>query len=337
LPSVLLLNLGGPSGLSEVRPFLKNLFSDRRIIALPGGPILQPAFASLIAFARSGRVAKRYRRIGGGSPLRRLTEEQAAALERELARAGGDPSHVGVAMRYTQPGAATALSRLREAGERRVIALPLYPQECDATTGSSLADLEYARARVAPEIDILSIRSWHLHPGYIEALAERIRETLVLLEPAERSEAVLLFSAHSIPVSLERRGDPYVPQIRETVAAVLERLGGDRPWHLGFQSRTGPVQWVGPGTDELIRGELKGARAVVVVPVSFVSDHIETLYEIDLLFGGYARAAGIRRFVRCESLNTSPRFIRALADIVQPVLSGRIGMGGPSGSAPGTR
>jgi ferrochelatase len=312
--------------LSEVRPFLKSLFSDRRIIALPGGRFAQPAFAELISRARAGRVADRYRLIGGGSPLRRLTEEQGTALKAELARIGCGSVRVETAMRYTQPDAASALSRLLEAGERRVVALPLYPQECDATTGSSLAELERARESVAPEIDILTIRSWHLHPGYIDALASRVEETLDRLSNEERAEAVLLFSAHSIPESLAGRGDPYVGQIRETVGAVLDRLGGGRAWRLGFQSRSGPVRWVGPGTDELIRHDLKGARAVVVVPISFVSDHIETLYEIDLLFGRFAREAGIRRFVRCESLNASPLFIRALAEIVEPVLSGGISM-----------
>ncbi len=338
MPAVLLLNLGGPTDPSEVRPFLKNLFSDRRIIALPGGRYAQPAFADLISRARARRVAERYRLIGGGSPLRKLTIEQAAALRTELARIGCGAIQVEIAMRYTEPTAKAALTRLREGGERRVIALPLYPQECEATTGSSLADLESARASVAPEMDILTIRSWHLHPGYIDAITARVRSALDLLTPEERAEAVLLFSAHSIPVSLLERGDRYVPQIRETARAVLDRLAWGGAWRLGFQSRSGPVRWVGPGTDELIKGELKGTRVVVVIPISFVSDHIETLYEIDLLFAGMAREAGIRRFVRCESLNSSPLFIHALAEILEPVFSGAVSMRpiGPSeGSLPG--
>lgn len=322
MAAVLLLNLGGPSGLSEVRPFLQNLFSDRRLIALPGGRLTQPVFARLLARSRAGRVEDRYRLIGGGSPLRRLTEEQAVALREELSGIGLVDVRVETVMRYTEPSARAVLARLRKAGERRVIALPLYPQECDATTGSSLADLEDARDAVAPEIAILAIRSWHIHPGYIDALAHRVNETLDRMTREERAEAILLFSAHSIPASLERRGDPYVAQVRETVAAVVERLGGGREWHLAFQSRSGPVRWVGPGTDEVIERDLKGAQAVVVVPISFVSDHIETLYEIDLLFGDLARKAGIRRFVRCASLNASPVFIHALAQIVEPALGG---------------
>jgi ferrochelatase len=190
---------------------------------------------------------------------------------------------------------------------------------------------------VAPDIDVLVVRSWHLHPGYIDAVVSRVREAMDRLPEDERAGAILLFSAHSVPESLSSRGDPYVKQIRETVAAVLERLGGARQWRLGFQSRSGPVRWVGPGTDQLIKKDLKGAKSVVVIPIAFVSDHIETLYEIDLLFGGFAREAGIGRFIRCESLNTSPLFISALAQIVEPVLAGGMSIersaGPPGGGA----
>jgi ferrochelatase len=321
MATILLLNLGGPSGAGEVYPFLRNLFSDPRILDLPGGRLLRPALATLIAGLRAPRVRGLYARIGGGSPLLSLTKLQAAALGEELARRGHREAPVEVVMRYTEPGAAAACRALARAGEKRAIALPLYPQECVATTGSSLADLEGARDRHAPGLEIVAIRGYHDHPGYLDAFAARIRETLDALPEAARAEAVLLFSAHGVPEKLPRRGDPYVEEIRATVAALLARLGVQNEHRLGYQSRVGPVRWVGPGTDEVIES-LRGRGAVVVVPVSFVSDHIETLYEIDLLFGRMAREAGIRRFVRVAALNDSPLFIRALADLVEPHLNG---------------
>ncbi|MDM7915366.1 MAG: ferrochelatase, partial [Candidatus Eisenbacteria bacterium] len=203
-------------------------------------------------------------------------------------------------------------------GEKRALALPLYPHECRATTGSSLADLGAARDRVAPAMTIDIVHSYHEHPGYVAALVGRIAEALDRHDEEDRAEAVLLFSAHGVPERLARRGDPYVRQIRETVDAVMHSLEGTlgrRPEHrLGFQSRVGPVRWVGPGTDEVIRS-LAGRRCVLAIPVAFVSDHIETLYEIDMLFGEEARRAGIARFARVPSLNSDPAFLDALAAI----------------------
>ncbi len=323
LASVLLLNLGGPRTTADVRPFLQSLFSDPMIIRLPGAGIFQPAFARIIAGLRERKVRGYYEQIGGGSPLLRLTEAQAHGLHAELARRGqGGDARVRVAMRYTEPRVERVVRAIRASGERRAVALPLYPQECRATTGSSLADLERARAQVAPDLEVVAIRSFHLHPGYLDAMTARIEEALTRLTEEERRRAVLLFSAHGVPAALPRAGDPYVGQIRETVTALLDRVGGGREHVLAFQSRTGPVRWVGPGTDEAIR-RLAGSEAVVVVPVSFVSDHVETLFEIDILYAGLAREVGIKRFVRAGSLNDSPLFLRALADLVGPLLAER--------------
>jgi protoporphyrin/coproporphyrin ferrochelatase len=319
MASIVLLNLGGPATLADVRPFLKNLFSDPLILDLPGGRLIRPFLAWMILTFRSRKVRGYYARIGGGSPLLRLTLAQAAALREELRRRGYGTVRVEVAMRYAEPGAATALRKLRSAGQTRVIALPLYPQECVATTTSSVLDLEAARDAIAPDLAIDSIRSYHLHSGYLAAVASRIREALDRLPAPARGEAVLLFSAHGVPESLPKRGDPYVGQIRETVEALRALVGPQYEHRLAFQSRAGPVRWVGPPTDSVI-AELAGRPAVVIVPISFVSDHIETLYEIDLLFGGLAREAGIQHFVRCESLNDSPIFTRAMADLVEPLL-----------------
>ncbi len=321
MPSIVLLNLGGPATLADVRPFLRKLFSDPFIIELPGGRLLRPILAWAISTFRTRKVRGYYRLIGGGSPLRRLTAAQARGLGEELSRRGHPGVRVEVAMRYADPGAEEAVRRLHAAGESTIIALPLYPHECVATTTSSLADLERARDLLAPEVEIRAVRSYHLHPGYLAAMAARIREAIDRLPVDLRRGAVLLFSAHGVPERLPMRGDPYVAQIKETVDALRALVGSEYEHRLGFQSRTGPVRWVGPGTDTVIE-ELRGRPAVVVVPVSFVSDHIETLHEIDLLFGERARRAGIGLFVRCESLNDSPLFVGALADLAEPFLGG---------------
>jgi ferrochelatase len=301
-----------------VRPFLENLFSDPMIIRLPLARVLQSPLARGIAATRAGKVRRAYAMIGGGSPLLRLTRLQAAALGAELARRGR-PVRVEVIMRYTEPSASTVLRNLRAEGVSRAVVLPLYPHECEATTGSGIVDVEGARKRLHPELALKVVRSYHRHPQYIGAIVSRIRAPLASLRPEGRGAAVLLFSAHGVPESLPRRGDPYVTQIRETVEDVLRTLGAPNPHRLGFQSRTGPVRWVGPSTDEVIRDLPRGSD-VIVIPIAFVSDHIETLYEIDILLEKSAREAGIGAFLRTESLNDDPLFIAALADVATPLL-----------------
>ncbi len=313
---VALLNMGGPGGPGEVRAFLRALFSDRDLIRLPGGPALQGVFAILIAALRTRKVQGNYRRIGGGSPLLDLTRRQAEGLRRALA-ARGVPAAVEPLMRYTRPRAVDALRALRRAGADALVAVSLYPQFSRATTGSSLADLE----RAAVDSGLFPRRSvvdrYPEHPGYLEAVAERVREGLAGFPEERRGRVVLLFSAHSLPERAVREGDPYVAEIERTVAGVRARLPAEQPWRLGFQSRTGPVRWVGPDTAEVLRDlGREGVREVLVVPAAFVSDHIETLYEIDLLFAEDARAAGIADFRRAPSLNDSPTFAAALADLV---------------------
>lgn len=321
MATILLLNMGGPAGVDDVAGFLRELFSDPMIIDLPGGAVLRPFLARLIPAVRLRKVRRAYAAMGGGSPILGATERQAEALRRALVSRGHRDIAVEVVMRYTPPRAAAVLARLAARGETRALALPLYPQECRATTGSSLRELELLRDRLAPSLHLEAIRSWHTAPGYISALAGTVRRTLETLPEDVRARAVLLFSAHGVPEALPRGGDPYVGQIRETVeavrASVREALGHDLPHRLGWQSRTGPVRWVGPGTNRVI-AELAGTEAVVVVPVSFVSDHLETLYEIDILFAEDARRAGIRHFVRTEALDCEPSFIEALADAVAP-------------------
>ncbi len=307
---VVLLNMGGPESTAAVRPFLEELFSDPAILPLPAA--IRLPLARWIARMRASRVVPRYERIGGRSPLVEITRAQAGALAREL-RGGGGSWHVEPAMRYTPPRAAEALARLRERGAERLVVLPLYPQYSEATTGSSLRDLERAlEAAGMAELPRAVVRSWHDHPGYAGALAEAVREALEGL-----SDPVVLFSAHSLPERAVRRGDPYLDHVKATVEAVRERLPPVR-WRLAFQSRTGPVRWIGPGVEETLAALAReGCGAVVVVPVSFVSDHIETLYEIDVEYRALAEGLGIRAFRRAPALNTRPSFIRALADLAR--------------------
>jgi len=316
---VVLLNMGGPWTLDDVKPFLRAVFSDRQVIRFPGGAALQGAWARLITAARASRVRARYAAIGGGSPLLGWTQRQARGLSELL---GGAP--VEVAMRYSEPRTAEALSRLVAAGCRRALALPLYPQECGATTGSSLDDMRRAAGALRVELEIIEVRSFHDDAGYIAAVAARVRKGLAALPEEARRDAVVLFSAHGVPERLDAGGDPYVGQVRRTVELVVGELGDDIGEHrLAFQSRAGPVRWVGPSTpDEVRRLAAGGVRAIVVVAISFVSDHIETLHELDIELAELAARAGIARIVRAPSLNDDPRFLGALAEIARRVLAG---------------
>ncbi len=303
---VILLNLGGPDSLEAVRPFLFNLFSDREIIPL-GPPFMQRPLAWLISTLRAPGTRKAYALIGGASPILRITTAQADALEQALKKAGDFRVYVG--MRYWHPFITDAVRRAREEGARRIVGLSLYPQYSKATTGSTKERFDEAVERYGLESRFIG--SWYDHPLYIDALADVVKKGL----GGFRAE-VLLFSAHSLPMRFVEEGDPYVREVEGTVRALLERLGEAPPHRLCYQSRSGPVRWLGPSTDEVIV-ELgrKGVRRVMIVPVSFVSDHIETLYEIDILYRELAEREGME-LRRVEALNTHPLFIAALRDLV---------------------
>lgn len=320
--AVILFNLGGPDDLASVEPFLVNLFRDREIIQLPGGAALQPWVARLIAKVRGPSVRDNYRRIGGGSPQLRITREQAAALEDRL-NFGRDPDtgfRVFIAMRYSRPSADDALEAIAAAGIRRIITLTLFPHWSKATTGSSRNEFE--RVLASPKWEDSSFEISHIeqfpdHPLYLDAVAATAREAWNGIPERRRGRAVLLFSAHGLPQRFIDEGDPYIEHIDATRFGVLERLDLPNRQLLAFQSRTGPVKWIGPGTEEVL-AELgdEGVTDVLVIPLSFVSDHIETLYEVDMLFADAARAAGITGYYRPAALNCHPLFIEALASLV---------------------
>jgi len=309
--AVLLLQMGGPDALEAVKPFLLNLFSDREIIKI-GPAWLQPLIARMIVKRRAPKVADKYREIGGKSPIRELTQAQADALATEL----GLPCHVG--MRYWHPFTRETLLRLRHSGIKKLVALSLYPHYSRATSGSSFNDLTRCLADLDSELEVVRIPHFYDHPLYLQALSEKIEAGLAGF--SDRSAVQLLFSAHSLPQSFIDEGDPYLEHIQTTVRLVMENFG-DASHHLAFQSRAGPVKWLEPSTDDKLK-ELatNGCKNLLMVPLSFVSDHIETLHEIDIEYAEEAHKLGINDFRRIESLNSSPTFIRCLAELVRHAL-----------------
>ena len=314
---ILLLNLGGPEQLEDVYPFLVNLFSDRQIIRL-GPAFLQKPIARIIARRRAPGSRANYARIGGGSPIRRTTEEQALALERAL-----HPDGAFVArpcMRYWHPRAEEALRVMAREGVQSIVALPLYPHYSIATTGSSLSDLHRTAARLGITIPIREIHSWPAEPAYIGCLADRIMAGV----QSFRGEPVqVLYSAHSLPVQLIKEGDPYVEHLRQTIRAIEARTA--IPGRLCYQSRSGPVEWLGPALPEVIAALAReGCANLLVVPISFVSDHVETLFEIDIQHREMAEGLGMR-FASTPGLNADPRFIAGLRNLVLAALDGEQG------------
>lgn len=313
---ILLLNLGGPDSLGAVRPFLFNLFSDREIIRL-GPSCMQKPLAHLISTLRHKKTEGYYRLIGGKSPILDITAAQGKVLEAELnasqfALHGSRRYKVYIGMRYWHPLLEDVVPAIHKDGVRKLIVLGLYPQYSVATTGSSLSRFKSVVAEFP--IEWYGIPSWYDNELYVDAVIEKIRRGAELFKHEEPAPHVL-FSAHSLPKKFIEEGDPYVDQIKGTIEKVTGKM--DIKWDLSYQSKSGPVEWLEPSTDRMIK-ELagKGVRNLLVVPISFVSDHIETLYEIDILYKSMAASVGMR-LERVESLNTSPLFINALKDIVQ--------------------
>lgn len=306
---VILLNLGGPERPEDVEPFLFNLFSDREIIRLSPFPFLQKVIARRIAKRRGPKSREAYGQIGGGSPLGRLTKEQCTALEEQLNSVGS--FKVRMAMRYWHPFAHETLRMFHLAGIKKIVALTLYPHYSIATTGSSLNDLRTAALEFSAPFKIIEIDSWPKQPDYVECLADTIRQGI---KRFDGNALQLVYSAHSLPVKFIEEGDPYLDQIKQTIHAVERKL--DITGRLCFQSRSGPVKWLSPSTPAMLEKlAAEGCKNVLMVPISFVSDHVETLYEIDILYREQAKSMGIR-LERTESLNARPAFIAGLKELV---------------------
>jgi len=317
---VLLLNLGGPEKLEDVYLFLYNLFSDPDLIRLPF-PFLQKTIATLIAATRAPVSQENYRAIGGKSPLRQLTEEQAESIENALQRRGLN-AKVYVAMRYWYPFTEEAIAQVKKDGITKLVVLPLYPQFSISTTGSSLKLLDklWKQDQQLQQIERIDIKSWYDRPGYLKAMAEVIEAKLQAF--ANPDQVHIFFSAHGVPKKyVSQYGDSYQSEIEncsdlvmQTVRQIYQRYNAHT---LAYQSRVGPVEWLKPYTAEAIAQLAKrGIRDLLVVPISFISDHIETLQEIDIEYREIAEEAGIHNFERVPALNSHPVFINDLAELV---------------------
>jgi protoporphyrin/coproporphyrin ferrochelatase len=315
---IVMLNLGGPATLDDVEPFLLELFADREIIQLPFQRWLGP----FIARRRTPKVRGLYAAIGGGSPILRYTEAQGRGMIARLDRLSPEtaPHRFYIAFRYTRPRSDDALRMMQADGVERAVAFTQYPQFSCSTTGSSLNELWRAASRTglrdAFEWSILD--RWPVHPGFIEAMTETVREGLGQFAPADREKALILFSAHSLPLDVIDRGDSYPQEVGASVQRVVERLGASNPYILAYQSDVGPVRWLGPSTAQVLRRlGARGQKHVLVVPIAFTSDHIETLSELDREYGEVAHEAGITHYRRAPALNDRPRFLDALAEMVR--------------------
>jgi ferrochelatase len=307
---VLLMNMGGPDSEAAVAPFLTNLFLDPEILPLPLPRLLRNVVARRIAAKRAPKVIPRYRLLGGKSPQGELTARQARALEARLNAEGGGRWRVLVAMRYWHPFTAEALEEAAALRPARLVALSLYPHYSRAVGGSSVGELHRCLRLRPLDCRVSVIDQFFRHPLFLKAHADRIAAALAQFPDGGR-DAFVLFSAHNLPEKLIRRGDPYLDQVTATVEALLPAIDG-RPWRLAFQSRSGPVKWLAPEVADTVRAlAAEGRRQVLMVPLSFVSDQIETLYEIDMLYAGEAQRAGVE-FRRTPAFNDAPDFIALL-------------------------
>ncbi|MGB3517416.1 MAG: ferrochelatase [Elainellaceae cyanobacterium] len=318
---VLLLNLGGPERLEDVRPFLFNLFSDPEIIRIPFTWMQKP-LAWLISTSRARKSQDNYRQIGGGSPLRRITEEQAQALEASLRQRGQD-AQVYIGMRYWYPFTEEAIARIKRDKIEKLVILPLYPQFSISTSGSSFRLLEkiWDDDPALEKIEYTVIPSWYNSPGYLRAMADLIAQQLDQFPNPDQVH--VFFSAHGVPISyVEEAGDPYQREIEDCTALIMKTLNRPNAHTLAYQSRVGPVEWLKPYTEDAIE-ELAndGVENLAVVPISFVSEHIETLQEIDMEYREIAEEAGIEHFQRVPALNTHPVFIEDLATMVEQAIA----------------
>jgi len=313
---VLLLNLGGPEQLSDVRPFLYNLFSDPEIIRIPIAALQKP-LAWIISTSRAKKSQANYQKIGGGSPLRRITEEQARALETQL-RVQGEDARVYIGMRYWHPFTEEALAQIEKDDIEQLVILPLYPQFSISTSGSSFRLIEKIWSEnpqlKPPQYTVIA--DWYKEPGYLQAMTELIATEIDKCPNPDRAH--VFFSAHGVPVSyVEEAGDPYQSEIEECTELIMKTLGRQNDRSLAYQSKVGPIEWLKPYTeDAIVELAAKGVTELVVVPISFVSEHIETLEEIDIEYREIAEEAGIHTFNRVPALDTNPIFIQTLVDLV---------------------
>ena len=318
--AVVLFQLGGPDSLAAVEPFLYNLFCDPDIINFPGSFLARKPLAKLISLSRSKSKRGAYAAIGGGSPIRRLTEQQAKSLELALRR--HLPARTIVAMRYWHPDTHSAIASLESEPYDELVLLPLYPHYSFATTASSLKEWNrHYKAKAPAHL----IDHFFDHPDYISGVVERVNGILRQLPRPEQVQ--LVFSAHGLPMTLVEKGDPYPQQIEATVRLVCEMGAWPNSHTLCFQSKVGPQKWLQPSlTGTLEKLARDAVKRILVIPISFLTEHIETLHEINIEAREHAESVGIHDFHMMPALNDSPLLIRALADLVLRAVGRRAGV-----------
>lgn len=308
--AVVLLNLGGPDSLDAVQPFLENLFNDPDIFKLP----FQKTLARYISIKRAPKVQEEYRLIGGKSPIGMWTELQRKMLEDKL-KQNNISADVFIAMRYWKPLTSETIEAISRNFYSKTILLPLYPHFSISTTGSSFN--EWKKIYKGDNSKVIYIDSYFTHPFYIKALNQRIDEAILQFPEKVRNEVQLVFSAHGTPVSYLKKGDPYSNQIKETIEQVMKARDNSHEHHLCYQSKVGPMKWLEPATDKMIEDlAAKEKKHLLIIPISFVSDHIETLFELDIEYRHVADKVEIENYIVMKGLNDSEVFIEALKEIV---------------------
>ena len=304
---VLLINMGGPRNLEEIPGYLYRIFTDPYIMGMP--PFVRVPLAKLIVSLRKKKVIERYKLIGGKSPL----DEYTAAQARELEKILGMP--VSYAMRYIDPSVETAQQELIDKGVEHIFLLPLYPQQCNSTTLTALVHFE---EHLKPGLTYNTIGFHYDTPGYVDTMSTLLQKSLEAVEPGLKTTVV--FVAHSIPLKQVIDGDPYIEQVEATVSSIMKQAAPPFPHVLAYQSKVGPVKWQGPSLEEILKRLVsENVEQVVVQPVSFVCENLETLFDLDIDFKTKCNAAGIRHFTRVPAPGTHPLYIKALADLVQEV------------------
>ncbi len=315
--AVVLFNLGGPSSLDAVEPFLFNLFHDPAIIRVPQP--LRWLLAKLISKRRTPIARLIYAKMGGSSPILGQTQNQAAALKAALAR-NGTHFETFVAMRYAAPRAADIVEQVRRYRPNKIVLLPLYPQFSTTTSRSSLREWRSVAKARELEAPVATICCYPRNAGFVAAQTALIGESIAKLAPNVKFR--LLFSAHGLPQKIVASGDPYQAQVEQTAKSIVGALD-HKPldWRVSYQSRVGPMKWIGPSTEEEVKGAGAEGLALVVAPIAFVSEHSETLVELDIDYNLLAMEGGVPHYVRVPAVGTHPKFIEGLANLVQEAVS----------------
>jgi ferrochelatase len=316
--AIVALNLGGPDSPEAVEPFLRNLLGDPDVIQFGWLRFIQPLFARIIAHRRAPFTNSLYQQIGHYSPIREESQNQAQAVA-ELLRQKGYPTEGFVAMGCWHPFADETVSELKKRGIRRVVLLPLYPHRSRTTSGSAFRAFD--KAAKSQGLDLVRVDGYATHPGYIDAVAATVTAAEANVPPEQRLTIPVLFSAHGLPVRYIDKGDRYLADIKATVSAVSTQLSLGNRTRLSFQSRLGRAQWLTPSTEEMLQTLGKeGHKTIILVPISFTGEHIETLHECDILYREVATTHGITTFVRARTVGISPIFIAALADCCEQAM-----------------